>query len=1244
MVAAVVLHQNVFADTEINVGGGGTEGGGSCSGGVYVERGSNTYHNCCAKGASCPHWMSGTGAEFKAAWNAASADEKNAVSIDVGDLNKCMQAKGENSVVWVGTDAENTKIFTNWHSANTHKDYKADFSGWLNGHGSEVPWNATWDTDEGKFTIQQFKDMILYIGHNIYAANGSNEYNLAFFCVDMIGNSAPVSFTSQSAVRITAALPDLDNMKLSDSQKAAYTDIAGKTIKQKAETEWNSTQNTVTLNVYDMLGNRKLPVAKNTSTTKPYVKVEFRHSLDIASGSEVPTAEKPATVRYKIDINIKENINGSWITKRSGSDSYHTATFTNDAAQTVAELTQIAYIPNSGLKAGTQYKICERITYSKSGSYNKDKKKFVYSKNESGEIKEAESYACAVFTPGSGTETKEEKEVVSNPSCANLGSNAVWSKTHGRSDGQSWVKKSTTSYSHLVYARPNDQVSFLHCYYPYAHAAEATMSVDGGDQDPNPGGAHHGAHSENVNWSVPNTCSVWNGEKFVSVTSADQCGTHAERYYPTSHPGTSHRISRGNINDYCELKASITPGNGGNYLFTYGDKNKNEKLCNGDQGMIHDEESYATYTVTDNDRMRYQYCLLFEYLSSFNLFGGGSSSGRAQSSCVLGSTRTVNVVPTTFYSPYQNSTDFKCNNLKKGYYQIVGVDPRAQCATGSSSLAKVGTNATDVGRTIQQWIYFGGTVETSSYAEPEPYPAYHTKPFYYLSQRIEGYRNGTPAKVVVPFNFNTVASVSGGGNAIVYGGEPVSVSATVAFTPRMNPDVTLETPYATITPDGSQVKIVQFTLNPSVPNPGDLSGGITDAGDEGSIRRYISGKVGGASLRGYVSNTVSTGPYNRTSNINGQTISAGQTYTVPDDEAGVKYCVAVAVYPADSHNKNYGTDLDGGANADGSGLYGTNWRWRVSDIKCRTIAKKPNFQVWGAGVFSNGGIVSSTSPKCVGWTLSTATGCGDKRTFGSWTEAEAVANGVITNFSSSNGYGYGNYFMRRDYYNTGTTSGVPGGYGGSLSNVRDVSKQTINNTGTIGYANISVSSDILERIMARYSVSSPAGYYGGAYDSNTAYGTYGPISLGAGSGTVVIRSTNPFTINHNITVADGPYRDIADIPQVVIVAPEIYISGNVTRVDAWLIATNGAVDTCKEFQDGDTSASGPCSQMLTVNGPVFAKGVALHRTAGAGTGNNSINPAERFNLSAANYFWAYAQAEDKQQAFTTYTRELAPRY
>jgi hypothetical protein len=183
-------------------------------------------------------------------------------------------------------------------------------------------------------------------------------------------------------------------------------------------------------------------------------------------------------------------------------------------------------------------------------------------------------------------------------------------------------------------------------------------------------------------------------------------------------------------------------------------------------------------------------------------------------------------------------------------------------------------------------------------------------------------------------------------------------------------------------------------------------------------------------------------------------------------------------------------------------------------------------------------------------------------------------------------------------------------------------------------------------------------------------------SLADTNRTSVVHVRGTLIVNSNFFYGDilgagcsmDTYRSISELPQQMFIADEIVIADHVTNIDGWLIAGqegtgNGRITTCLSSRFSRIPPdSTTCTRQLVVNGPVFAKELWLNRTAGAGhlsgndrgflpsagttpwNGNNSIIPAEVFNLRPDTYLWAFNQAERSMQAVVTHSRELAPRY
>jgi len=330
---------------------------------------------------------------------------------------------------------------------------------------------------------------------------------------------------------------------------------------------------------------------------------------------------------------------------------------------------------------------------------------------------------------------------------------------------------------------------------------------------------------------------------------------------------------------------------------------------------------------------------------------------------------------------------------------------------------------------------------------------------------------------------------------------------------------------------------------------------------------------------------------------------------VQDLSAGSRICFILSVYPR--------------ANVNGA----VDSNWAHSTPKCLLIGARPKIQIWGGDLMVGGLVTTSNSVKNIG---------GIDRTFGSWAEYGILATGIIKGMASGSAFaGPGLTDSRVCKYST-------------LSFTNTVSSVTgcedTNNIG--GY----VSTRSLPDVAASFPIISTTPNVA-ANLSGLPSGTYtasGNVSLSGGNiekgQYVVINAPSAtITIAGDINYTNGTLQKLSDIPQVIIIANKIVINGDVTNVDAWLIAKNssnsGEIYTCDIL--GDTVDK--CNQPLVVNGPVMTNKLYLRRTGGSGAGAASGDPAEVFNLRPDAYLWAFSRAATNGRIRTVYTTELPPR-
>ena len=540
------------------------------------------------------------------------------------------------------------------------------------------------------------------------------------------------------------------------------------------------------------------------------------------------------------------------------------------------------------------------------------------------------------------------------------------------------------------------------------------------------------------------------------------------------------------------------------------------------------------------------------------------------------------------------------------------------------------------------------------------------------------------SSVYTPYNFNTsihsyIESSEGG---VGFLGARINIGANYGATPRAN-ELISKTPYATHTREDQTVKVYEMIVDENYP--------------ESKLQEQIinNGNIchGSGINRCKLVDTV-TGRINSAGKYTGEFLNT-ETYerTIPDDlpggGLGKKYCTRSVIWPASSHDSDNNTVEN---NMSGSAMNGGNNLHHVSAASCVTIAKKPNFQILGGGIYTNGSIITSVSNKAVGGGLGAYPSAATKL-FGSWTEFSALAAGKV------NGFGTGAIQGYEENYNFN----LPNGGADSASNQIALSPLTISNDNKSGESNITrIGSAVLARLKARFrdtiARNSSNTIYSLTPDKTSAKNYLGLSQLyhqGDTSlstinstanfyqfdrnGNLIARSNTTgqklmntlamfvdgtLTIDRNINIAQETYNAVDDFPQVLIFAKKINITSNVTNIDAWLILDedygDNQIDTCSDNHYPNALS---CNETLTITGPVFARKLVLNRTAGSHTGGGragahplqtgptgtyyaegSIHPAEVFTLRADAYFWAYRQSLSGGQAYMVYSREIAPRY
>jgi hypothetical protein len=310
-----------------------------------------------------------------------------------------------------------------------------------------------------------------------------------------------------------------------------------------------------------------------------------------------------------------------------------------------------------------------------------------------------------------------------------------------------------------------------------------------------------------------------------------------------------------------------------------------------------------------------------------------------------------------------------------------------------------------------------------------------------------------------------------------------------------------------------------------------------------------------------------------------------------------------------------------------------------SSPACAVIGKKPKTEILGGDLIVGGNVATSTTTK-------------DNSTYGSWAEYGIIASGGISGAAS------GAAFAGPGLATPPTGLDGPTFCQASKLSFANTPSGNATNTctgdsGTVGYYTNDVA---MPDVAASFPGTGNQIFGSVAPDSlhNASDDTYnaGNITLTQSTllanETVIIKSTGTVTIAGNQQDSDGPYTNIDQLPQLIIIANKIVIddtgANTVTRVDAWLVANNsdqtGSIYTCDNESGSETIND--CQDQLQVNGPVMTDQLFLRRTAGADTADPS-KPAEIFNLRADSYLWAIAHATTEGSIHTVDTIELPPR-
>lgn len=408
----------------------------------------------------------------------------------------------------------------------------------------------------------------------------------------------------------------------------------------------------------------------------------------------------------------------------------------------------------------------------------------------------------------------------------------------------------------------------------------------------------------------------------------------------------------------------------------------------------------------------------------------------------------------------------------------------------------------------------------------------------------------------------------------------------------------------------SKWELTRIVVQPSksVPN---ITGGLSAADPCGTYFKSASASC----------QNIAKGPGSTTFNVGDNPLGDYPT-EIEDLAIGTQICYALSVQPA--------------TNSDNS--------WNHSAPVCVTISKKPKIQILGGDLWV--GVPFSGSAAVAKVSTGTVTKKGF--TFGSWIEYGIFATDVIK------GAGSGAAFAGQGQQNSTVCSS-------SVLSFTNADDSQCSDTKPIGsYATTKIMPDVVASFPSSAAIGNlKSGDLTTGTLKSGIYTTSGALTISGGNiskGQWVVLSAPDadITIDGDIKYTNEVLNSATDIPQLIIIAKNIYITDKVKQIDAWLIAKgdpsgpDGTINTCSSVALSDNLTINLCNQQLVVNGPVMANKLYLRRTFGSDPciGSDcspSSIPSEIFNLRPDAFLWATARSVVSGRLQTVYTTELPPR-
>ncbi len=619
----------------------------------------------------------------------------------------------------------------------------------------------------------------------------------------------------------------------------------------------------------------------------------------------------------------------------------------------------------------------------------------------------------------------------------------------------------------------------------------------------------------------------------------------------------------------------------------------------------------------------------------------------------------------SFTSPSSGAgTNYRCGTPESGWYQVAG---KENCGRSN---ADYDVGVLDVGNTITQRLEWNEQSVTNG-------------------TTVGSASRTATANVVVPYNYvlKPYVTNSAAANRVAYLGETVHMVPGVVVAKRKNSDVSNQT-YATITKK-TNIRVEYYYTD---------STGVTTKKNPTAIYSKNDLRLNSESNLNGTGDSSDAYLENGGSVINpGDAVAEAANFNVPVNDStlvpGDRVCMRIRVWPVDSHdNPNAATVAATAVSLSETGAGEGSARTTTS---CLTVAKRPTMSVEGSNAYSATTIKTSQFNKNLGDT---------KFRFGSWSEYGVFARVDTGSFAFGSGAVFG--YNREGYTNNGgwikqlnVSRSNPSGSTNVAtepdSNICTYMTQTFANedcqSGTKNVGGVAAE-QFSDRMISRYGQGSPnivnvstvtrggktyqnldgysdAGvvddsgaivirpsgdaYIDGNWAPNISAGVFAEKGIVSRNRTIVYSlPNNTLVIGGNINRQNGTLSNNGQVNGVVIIAKKVLIASDTTYINATIVANE--VNTCAFASDGSAvsfadlkwtgSESRPCAKSLQFDAPVSTKRIILNRTAGANNGAQSIVRAEVFNLNTAQLLWSYNQMARYNQAITTYSRELPPRY